>query len=149
MQGIGYYLASQHNTDMAGAWQDVHSLIWIACVRKDLLILFKPGIHLVPIKGHIAFDLRPTRYRIQIAPGGIFNHPGTSPDRPVRCVPFQRRIGTVLSSLHPLHSNIFDGEVENWQAPGFVQQHNMGAVSNNNTAENRTYAPATVFPTKA
>src|SRR5437764_1024714 len=100
MLAIGYGHAAEHNTYMTGTWQDIHPLIGIACVRKDLLILFVPGVHVLPIKSHVALNLWPFGRRMGIAPCRIFGHPVTNTDGPICCFPFEWRGGVLFSRFH-------------------------------------------------
>ena len=40
---------------------------------EDFIVLLEPGIHLVPVKGDVVFQVGPLG--LQIAPGGFFHDP--------------------------------------------------------------------------
>src|SRR5712692_327604 len=89
MLGVRDDHAAEDNMHMARTPQNIHPFVGVACVRKYLLILFIPGVHLVPVKGHIAFDLRPVRQWAGIAPRGMFGYAVADLYRPIGCLPFQ------------------------------------------------------------
>src|SRR5713101_4969377 len=84
---VRYGHASEHDPDMARTRQNIHALVGIACMREDLLILFVPGIHLVPVQGQVALDRWSVGQGTRIAPGRMFGHAVADADRPVRRLP--------------------------------------------------------------
>ncbi len=133
---------------MAGTGQDVYALVGIACVREDLLLLFVPGVHQVPVESQVALDRWSAGQGAWIAPGRIFGHAGASANCPVRRFPFQGREATVFSRLQQIHAHIFQRKVEDRQPSKFMQEHDMHAISHGDASEDHTDTPAAVFPAK-
>ena len=93
-------------------------------MHEDLVILFVPGVHLVPVKGDVAAELSPVRTRFRVAPRCVGTHAIADLHAPPRDF---RRGGTVRWS-QDVHTNVLDGEPVNRCPPGLKGEQHALAV---------------------
>jgi hypothetical protein len=58
-------------------------------------------------------------------------------------------MGAMLGLLNQVPAHICKWEIENWQMPELVQQHNVGTIGDGDSSKNNAYASAAVFPAKS
>ena len=108
---LGDGFATEENADVAAASQRVHALIGIARVDENFILLFVPGIHLVPIKSDISGDFRDALDGVLIAPNCVFRRPVPDGQRPIGRLSLDGSMGEVVGPLHEVHPDVFGREI--------------------------------------
>jgi hypothetical protein len=127
MAALGYRLAQDGHAHLPAALEDVDAVGGVVGVHVDLLRLLEPGIHFVPDEGDVSAEVKAVGGGPGVAPGGVFSHFISNPDRPVNRLSEVGRTLGVAAGLQPLGAHILLGEVVKWASPPGAQQ--MGALA--------------------
>src|SRR5579864_3630609 len=124
---------------MATPPAQIDTVVGIASMTEDLLVLLEQLVDPIPVEGDEAPEQRwRTLDRLGVVPRGVLHDAVADPQRVVRGLSLLGAPRVLLTGLEQLRSHILAGEVVDRLMPGFMEQHRTPAVRDDLPGHQRT-----------
>jgi hypothetical protein len=113
--------------------EHVDAVVGIARMHEHLVVLFEPGVHLVPVERHVILQIGARR--LQVTPGCFLGDAVTDLHGEEAGLAFPGMVAGVTRrdkqvELHVLHREVIDGE-----APVLEHEHDGARIGNGRAAQ--------------